>query len=447
MELFDRCEEFVRKKKIIKKGDKILVAVSGGPDSIFLLHFLYHIKDKYSLSLKVAFIHHHIRKQTDKEFLFVKDKARKMNLPFYYRNIFIDKKKGVEEEARKKRYKALYEIAKKTGCNKIATGHNLDDNVESVLMNLFRGTGLAGLCGISPERKIYKNSEVILIRPLLVLRKKEIEDFLKEKKIKFYFDRTNANLKYKRNLLRHKIIPYIESFFPSFSKTISRTSFLLQDDFLFIEKTAIEKLNSILKDKKFNVENFKKLDISIKRFIVQKLIEKTQGEKYRSFTRIENLREFIEEIKEKEIPFSIIEEKIKGEKREKKIYKEIEVPGEYAIDGFIIKGEYVKFSPSIFKNKDRYTGYFNGEKVGRKIIVRTRKKGDKFIPLGMENEKKVSRILIDRKIPLHQRDEILIFQSGKEIIWVCGVEISEKFKVSNKTKKIVKITVKGKSNL
>jgi len=184
VELFDRCEEFVRKKEIIKKGDKILVAVSGGPDSIFLLHFLYHIKDKYSLSLKVAFIHHHIRKQTDKEFLFVKDKARKMNLPFYYRNIFIDKKKGVEEKAREKRYKALYEIARKTGCNKIATGHNLDDNVESVLMNFFRGTGLAGLGGIFPERRIYKNSEVLLIRPLLVLRKKEIEDFLKEKREK-----------------------------------------------------------------------------------------------------------------------------------------------------------------------------------------------------------------------------------------------------------------------
>ena len=449
MKLFNRCEGFVREKEIIKRDDKILVAVSGGPDSIFLLHFLYHIKDKYSLSLKVAFIHHHIRKQTDKEFLFVKDKARKMNLPFYYRNIFIDKKKGVEEKAREKRYKALYEIARKTGCNKIATGHNLDDNVESVLMNFFRGTGLAGLGGIFPERRIYKNSEVLLIRPLLVLRKKEIEDFLKEKKIKFYFDRTNVNLKYKRNLMRHKIIPYIENYFPSFSETVSRTSFLLQDDFLFIEKTAIEKLNSILKGNKFNVEKFKKLDLSIKRFVIQMLIEKTKGEKYRSFNRIENLREFIEKIKEKEIPFSIIEKKIKGKKEKKEIYKEIEVPGECVVDEFFIKSEYVKFSPSIFENKDKYTGYFDGEKAGEKIVVRTRKDGDRFIPLGMRKEKKISRVLIDKKIPVFERDEILIFQSKNKIMWVCGVEISEKFKVSNKTKKILKITVKkqGKSSL
>jgi len=449
VELFEKCEEFVRKKELIKKGDKILIAVSGGPDSIFLLHFLYHIKDKYSLSLKVAFIHHHIRKQTDKEFLFVKDKARKMNLPFYYRNIFIDKKKGVEEKAREKRYKALYKIARKTGCNKIATGHNLDDNVESVLMNFFRGTGLAGLGGIFPERRIYKNSEVLLIRPLLVLRKKEIEDFLKEKKIKFYFDRTNVNLKYKRNLMRHKIIPYIENYFPSFSKTVSRTSFLLQDDFLFIEKTAIEKLNSILKNNKFNVGNFKKLNLSIKRFVIQMLIEKTKGEKYRSFNRIENLREFIEKIKEKEIPFSIIEKKIKGKKEKKEIYKEIEVPGECAVGEFFIKSEYIKFSPSIFKNKNKYTGYFDGEKVGEKIVVRTRKNGDKFIPLGMRKEKKISRVLIDKKIPVFERDEILIFQSKNKIMWVCGVEISEKFKVSNKTKKILKIIVRkqGKSSL
>lgn len=447
MDLYLKCENFIKEKGIIKEGDNILAAVSGGPDSIFLLHFLMYLKNKHSFSLKVAFIHHHLRKQSDREFLFVKDLSKKFKLPFYYRNIKIEGKKGIEQQAREKRYRALYQIAKKTDCNKIATGHTLNDNVETVLLNLFRGTGLAGISGILPEREIFKNSKIYLIRPILDVSKKEIENFLNEKKIKYFIDKSNKNLKYRRNLIRHKIIPYIENYFPHFSKIVAKTSFIIQDDFIFIKNSSEKALNSVLKNGKFNVEEFKNYDISIRRFIIHLLIQEFTGEIYRSFHKIEKLRKSIEKRREKEIPLSVIEKKIKGEKKEKKIYREIKVPGEEKIEDIVIRSEYVKFSPSILKNKDKYTGYFNGEKTGEKIIVRTVKKGDRFHPLGMKEEKKLSRFFIDKKIPSFLRDKILIFQSENEIMWVCGIEISEKFKVSKNTKKILKITVrKGGEN-
>jgi len=441
MELFKKCEKFVSEKGIIENRDKILVSVSGGPDSIFLLYFLLYLRNKYNFSLFVSYIHHHLRKQADKEFMYVKEISKKYGIPFYYRNIKIEGKTGIEEKSREKRYKALYQIAKKTGVNKIATGHTLDDNIESVLLNFFRGSGLAGMSGILPERKIYKNSNIFLIRPILIVRKSEIKKFLNKKGIKYYLDKSNLNLKYRRNLIRYKIIPYLKKFFPSFTDIIAKTSSILQDDFLYIEKEAIKTLELILKNGQFNVSEFKKIDISIRRFIVQLLFEKIAGVSYRSYNKIENLRNFIEGIKESYVPISIIEERIKGEKKERKIYKVIEIPGKYNVDGIFIESEYIKKSPFIFKNMDKYTGYFDGEKVRKKIIVRSRKKGDMFQPLGMQKEKKLSRFLIDRKIPIYKRDKILIFQSKNEIMWVCGVEISEKFKITEETKKILKIKV------
>ncbi|MCD6407876.1 tRNA lysidine(34) synthetase TilS, partial [bacterium] len=244
-EIFRKAEEFVRENKIIEKGDKILVAVSGGPDSVFLLKFLLHLSKKFQIQLRVAYIHHHLRKEADEELEFVKQLAKKEKVPFNFRHIKIEGKTGIEEKAREKRIKSLMEIAKRYECNKIATGHTLDDHAETIMMNLIRGCGLAGLRGILPVSTV---NNITIIRPILCLEKKEIENALTERKIEFKIDRTNLSMRFFRNRVRHKIIPFLSEFNPEFKKNIGRMGFVIQQDFEFLIKEAKSTLFQLIED-------------------------------------------------------------------------------------------------------------------------------------------------------------------------------------------------------
>ncbi|MCM8804921.1 MAG: tRNA lysidine(34) synthetase TilS [Candidatus Omnitrophica bacterium] len=437
--IFKKVEKFIEENEIVKDNDRILIAVSGGPDSVFLFHFFIYLLKKKKIEIKVAYIHHHLRKSADKEVEFVKNLANNFRIEFIRGDIKVEERKNLESQLREKRYNKLYEISEKKKCNKIATGHTLDDTIETFFINLLRGSGLSGFCSIWPINKVFQESEIYVIRPILCIEKKEILEYLKKNKIKYMIDKSNLSLNFTRNIIRNKIIPYLLTFRPSLKRQILKTIKILQKEEIFLREYT-EKIYKEITEQKdnkiiINSGKFKNLDIAIKRRVAGHIYRKLEKTPYINYQIIEKIVKEIEkgknliDIKEKEKPFSF----------------KIKIPGETEFKDLLIYSEFVNFSEKIFRNTDKYTGYFDFSKIKGDIIVRNKKTGDKFKPLGLNIEKRLSRFMIDKKIPESMRNKVLIFENNNKIMWVCGYEISDDFKVGKNTEKIIKISVNSKN--
>jgi len=314
MQILRKIREFVDEKRIIKNGDRVVISVSGGPDSVFLLHLFLYLKKFYNISLAVVYIHHHLRKEADKELIFVKELSQMYCLPFYYRNIRIEEKTGIEEKARTKRYRALYSITKRIGFNKIAVGHTLDDQVETVVMRFIKGTGMTGLRGILPETFLFDDTSISVIRPLLCVEKKDVLGFLEGKKIDYLLDRSNLSTDFFRNRIRLEVIPFLLRYNPQLKKQVAQMSFLLQDDFSFLLETGQNILEKLVSEKGrvFNISGYKVLDISLKRIVAALLIEKITGSPYRSYNKIKQLVDYLNRYPGKRIKIEKIGKVVRG---------------------------------------------------------------------------------------------------------------------------------------
>ena len=256
----------INKYNLIQKGDKIVIGVSGGPDSMCLLDSLYCLKEKLGIEIFVAHINHMIREEADEETEYVKEYCKNKNIKCYVKKADVEKlakeqKLGTEEMGRKIRYEFFNEVAQKENANKIATAHNLNDNVETVLMNILRGSGISGLKGIEISRK---ETNIEYIRPIRECERQEIEKYCEEQNLDPRIDKTNFENEYTRNKIRNMLIPYIqENFNPNIIETINRMSNLIATDEMYFKsivkqsykETFISRTEKeiILDLKKFNV--------------------------------------------------------------------------------------------------------------------------------------------------------------------------------------------------
>lgn len=274
----------IEKYNLIKPEDKIVIGVSGGPDSICLLHILNTLKNKINFEIYVAHINHMIREIADEETEYVQKTCEKLNVECYVKKVNVieiakKEKKGTEETGRNIRYDFFNEIAKKVGANKIATAHNKNDKVETVILNILRGSGLSGLKGIESKR----NEKYI--RPLIEIERKEIEEYCKKYKLEPKIDETNSENIYTRNKIRNTVIPYIkQEFNPNIIQTINRLSELVAEENEFIEKITIQKFNEIqIKNKEetktitLDLKKFNNLELVIKKRIILYTINKVLG--------------------------------------------------------------------------------------------------------------------------------------------------------------------------
>lgn len=241
--------ETIFKYNLIENRDKLVLGVSGGPDSISMLNILNEIKEDNKIDLNfeivVAHINHMIRKEAKEDEEFVRNFCMEKNIEFYSKSIDVKKlantnKIGTEEAGRNVRYDFFNEILKKSNSNKIAIAHNKNDNVETIIMNIMRGSGISGLKGIEAKRGIY-------IRPLIECEREEIENYCEEKKLNPRIDKTNFENEYTRNKIRNIIIPYIKKEFnPNIINTLERLSNLVKEEEEYIEKQVIDKYNALL---------------------------------------------------------------------------------------------------------------------------------------------------------------------------------------------------------
>ena len=235
----------IKKYYLIKENDSIVIGVSGGPDSICLLHILNELKDELNFKIYVAHINHMIRKEADEETEYVKSFCEKLGVECFIRKIDVIKiakelKKGTEEIGRKIRYDFFEEVLQKTNSNKIATAHNSNDKVETILMNMLRGSGISGLKGIEANR------DNKYIRPLIETERNEIEEYCKTNNLNPKIDKSNLDNIYTRNKVRNVVIPYIKKEFnPNIIKTINRLSEVATEENEYLEKITEKTFNEI----------------------------------------------------------------------------------------------------------------------------------------------------------------------------------------------------------
>ena len=291
--MYKKVLETIKKNNLIENEDKLVLGVSGGPDSISMLDILNKIRQdneiKLNFEIVVAHINHMIREEAKEDELYVKNYCKKNNIEFYSKSIDVKKlantnKIGTEEAGRNARYDFFNEILEKTKSNKIAIAHNKNDNAETMIMNIIRGSGVSGLKGIEPKRGIY-------IRPLIECERIEIENYCEEQKLNPRIDKTNFENEYTRNKIRNIIIPYVrKEFNPNIINTLERLSNLVKEEEDYIEKQVLSIYNRIIIE-----EKEKEIVLELKIFNAQEKVIKSRLILY-TITRLFGSSQGIEKI-------------------------------------------------------------------------------------------------------------------------------------------------------
>ncbi|MFH1784463.1 MAG: tRNA lysidine(34) synthetase TilS [bacterium] len=455
---------------MVSYGDSVLVGVSGGPDSVSLLHMLWSVKDKLKLSLHVGHLDHGMRgKDAGRDARFVRDMADKLGIGFSLKKVSIPTyankhKMSLEEAARDMRYGFLQEVAKKTGSSKIALGHNCDDQVETVLMWFLRGTGRGGLSGIPPVRKL--DCESFIIRPLIDLWRKDIIKYLKEHKLKYCVDLTNKNTDFTRNKIRNKLLPLIrKQYNPNFDIHVRNTTRILRDENMFIADEVDKALERLVVSRSssnisLDLKGFLKYNLSLGRQVLRRAMKLVSGgSKGLDYTNVTDVISFAKRTSagsEIQLRGSFVARKsydtldicrrTKKDSKKKKFSHSLNIPGVT-----LIPEASCEVHASVF-TKQRNFRYSRGglkvhvdmDSLKMPLILRCRKNGDRIRPLGSSGYKKLKDFFIDEKVPRQERDYIPIITSGSDIVWVTGYpvfkqQISDNVKLTSKSKKVLEI--------
>lgn len=450
--LVAKVEATIGKHRLLKSGDRILVSVSGGPDSVALLSLLIELRDNFKWNLEVAHIDHKLRgKESDKDLEFVKRLAAKYGLEFHSNSFNTKKfarehKLSLEDAARQIRYAFLEKTAQKIKADKIALGHTQNDQAETVLMRLFRGAGTLGLSGIPIKRGK-------LVRPLLEISREEVLKYLKQKKLFYRIDKSNLTPQFLRNKIRHKLLPWLKNEInPEIISTLSRTATILSEIEQYLDKETkkiFEKLTQTGKNKiLINRQKFSNLENIFRKNLVRYSWTKLTAETYPlEFKQVERVLDLVEtgqvgkRVNLKNGYWAELNSKhlVIFKKQPNKYKSSIKFPGEFKLNGHNLKAQIIerKQLPDKVRTKSENAAYLDLGKLKSPLHLRGFLPGDKFKPLGMKGNQKLSDFFVNSKIPRYKREEILLLTSKKKIAWIVGQRISDEFKITNKTKRVL----------
>lgn len=469
----------IKKEKLFSTTEKVLLTVSGGIDSVLMCE-LFH---KAGLNFGIAHCNFQLRaEESDDDETFVNTLAEKYNVPFHFikfnTSLYAKKNRvSIQIAARGLRYKWFEEIRKEYKYNYIATAHHQDDSIETFFINLLRGTGISGLHGILPKHGR-------IIRPMLFTTKNEIEVYVKKHKLKYREDSSNASDKYVRNKIRHHITPVLKELNPGFENTFNKTINHLREVELIYKNDVETKRSKIVKQEKNNIlisiKQLKKLQpiaTYLYEFLkpyhynestVEEIVLALDGESGKQFFsntyRLIKDREFLiieprkeskeirskkQELRIKSQETGIKNQKLRIKKQDLRIKKpdpgldtkdsEIKVLiNQKAIDlnnlKLSFKCEVNSADTEI--QKSATIAYLDLEKLEFPLEIRKWQKGDVFYPFGMKGKKKLSDFFIDKKLSLNQKENAWLLTSKGKIAWVIGQRIDNRFKITEKTRKI-----------
>ncbi len=440
-DLSDSLILFIAEEKLFDLTDRLLVGVSGGADSVLLLHLLSEI----GVDCGIAHCNFNLRgKESNDDELFVRELAHEYSLPFHLKSFDTKqyaKKNGISIEmaARDLRYEWFDKIRKEADYKYIAIAHHLDDSIETMLLNLVRGTGIRGLVGIRTKNKS-------VVRPLLFLKRTEIEQFMYNSNLAYRTDSSNNELIFKRNKIRQQILPIFEELNPKIRQTMqANLNRFAEIETIYLQSIEQKKAEciSVQKTKTYiNINKFKKLDSKhtyLYEFIKVYGFTKTQvdsiiqsldaesGKKFNtsSYCLIKDRNKLIiSEIANSEKMVITINE-------EQKILK-IPLNMQFVVIQKNEEFELVRKAKIVMLDFD---------KLSFPLTLRKWKAGDWFVPLGMKNRKKVSDFLIDKKIDLIDKQNVYVLESSNNIIWILRHRLDDRYKIDSKTKQIYQITI------
>ena len=434
MSVIDKVKKTIREYNLIENGDRVLCALSGGSDSVAMLHILMRLSEELNFTVSAAHVNHNIRAEANDDESFVVGLCEENGIECFVKNADVpayaaEHKMSSELAGRKIRYDFFEELRNGKNINKIATAHNKNDSAESVLLHLTRGCGIDGMCGISPKRDGY------IIRPIIGLTKCEVEEFCKENNYRFVVDKTNFEAEYTRNKIRLHLLPLIENELnPSFVDTLTENTQIFAESADFIDRCTKQAYERLTVSGTADIAGLsEEHDIIIKGVI---------GLMYRNFSNrheklsVKHINDVLGMIKS-------------GANKTLNMPGGIKAVSEYGKLKFVYAGSENKpFCYPLTVGEERYLPEAdsfiiikNEEKTGRnsaskiyfyadensEFSVRSRKNGDVCFPCGMTGKKKLSDLFTDIKLERDKRDAVPIVTCNGEIVWVGGIRRDRRF--------------------
>lgn len=482
MDLLHEVGHYIDTHRLLKPGARVVVGVSGGPDSVALLHVLQRLAGTLDLTLHVAHLHHGIRDaDADADAEFVAALAETWGLPCTVERVDVpaiaaEHKIALEEAARRARYTFLHHVAQQTGAQRIAVGHNADDQSETVLMHLLRGAGPAGLRGMLPATPLRDYHllapcpkpapEMKLIRPLLAIPRADIEAYCAEQQLATRFDRSNLDTTFFRNRLRHEVLPYLAQTNPRIAQNLRHLAEVVRADYALLHEFVsvawdtlqVKGAPDLLA---FNLEGWRAQPLAIQRAIIRRAAYKLRHSlRDVSFVHVEDAVRIAQQGAtgtQATLPhglrltvgystLTIAGEDIlhlppenpwltPGSVIPLTIPAEIDLPNGWRL--------HIQEAPhwnleAIANNCNPLVAWMDADVLGEAAILRTRRRGDLFQPQGMQHATvRLSDLLINLKIPRPWRDYVPLVEAGGRILWVAGVRLSEAALVRPDTRRVV----------
>jgi tRNA(Ile)-lysidine synthase len=456
----ERVEKYMIHDLLVEDGESILVGVSGGVDSVVLLDILHVLSFEHGFSLSVAHVNHGLRgADAKRDEKFVRSLAQKYDVPCHSTQVQVKefaKKHSLSEEvaARELRYKFFRQTASTIRANSCATAHTADDAAETLLMNLFRGTGLSGLAGIPPRRPLVKKTQ--LIRPLLQLSKEEIISYAQERELEWFEDETNTLTTYTRNKVRHEVLPRLkEEFNPKIIESLNRTATLLRKADGFIESFIDSTYHSVVNEKEdscvIDIHKLEALHEFLQSEIIERCISTLTFGRTVSFASMDRILSLLnKEVGAREtIVNNLIALRNRGEivlmyeQHLQEVFLTIYKLGTYTI------GKYTLTLEECHRNdvrigQDKMVEFFDYDRLPYRLTLRTWHAGDILHAIGLHGHVKISDLLTNEKVDAGERASKLVLATSTDIIWACGLRMSEDFKITNETRRIVRATFSDK---
>lgn len=462
MALAGKVSESIHKYGMLAPGDGVLAAVSGGPDSVALLHALTAFKEKSGLRLEVAHLEHGIRGEESRaDARFVAALADRLGLPFHLKELQLSRSRAehgagnLEAFAREERYRFLTETARGRGLNRIATGHTLDDQAETLLMRMVRGSGRRGLRAIAP---VARRGDAVLIRPLIETPREEVEAYLAAEGLAYRIDRSNHDPALLRNWMRLDLIPRLkEKIDAAVPARLARLAEIIRDEDEVLDRLARERLPETTSAGALMREPLLAEPRALQRRIVRLWLERHLGSLRRiNFDHIEEMLDLVTAGPANgsvALPGSREAVRRYGlltleKTRRPSLPESYSYPFKIGGSDLIVPEAGMKICSSVVAaddvtTKDALEACFDADELPAMLTVRNFRRGDRFRPLGMLGHKKLKDLFIDRKIPLESRATLPLLVAGEEIVWIPGLGRSRVALVARGTRSVLRVQAMG----
>lgn len=475
--MLKKINAYVEKYHMLQNGDTVVAGVSGGADSVCLLFMLHALQEEIPFTLYAVHINHGIREEAGEDASFVEELCNRLGVAFFLVEedvaaIAKSKSCSAEEAGRQVRYAAFRQIlCNETGVSRgrlrIAVAHNMNDRAETMLFNLFRGSGLKGLCSIQPIRRA--KGEPDIIRPLLCVTRGEIEEYLTSIGEKWCIDRTNAEDTYTRNRIRHHILPYAEEAVAGGAVTnMVRAADILTETADFVSQETLQAYGDcVVSEKKeeimLSAEEVLKRHVFLRKQLILTCLERlSPARRDITSSHVEAVLALFAEEGNREVylPCQLVvrrqydevcfaqkrEEPVAGAYLEEKMLpalKEDESAQILLSDTEILECKVFIYEKSVNIPQNRYTKWFDYDKIKKPLMVRTRRTGDYLTINETGSRKSIQDYMVDEKIPRQERDNLLLIAEESHILWVPGYRISSYYKIDENTKRILQVQLRG----